>query len=405
MAIYRIDSAPVRDAVTGEFNADLVGQQVQIVTRDTTTPYPIQDAATDPIPGSLLTVQSSFCVPRFYIDTATPTTVYLDWYDAGSGARGPVNFEEALRQLSSGSVKVINGATPDEDGVIVLDLGGVDDAGMAELVAEPTSATALALAALYTPGIYALDLLEPRPPGIPEGALIVRSAGGGGGPVAPVVYASDDFERTVAAGSLGTPSGGGSYGALSITTDWSVAGGAAIWKAPAAGTRSGFFNLGDYSQSNVEIVGSVSQQSGGAGNRFWSIQPRRIAASGVQYAANIVLRGSTASRPLQVDLGLQKGASEGDMQALLAGVATTGAFGQRVQFRMRVIQVDAATTRVQARVWLEGNPEPTTWQRDATDTTVALQAPGSLSIAVRQNSSETIGSETRMHDYTVQSIV
>lgn len=98
MAIYRIDSAPVRDAVTGEFNTALVGQQVQIVVRDTTTPYPIQDAAADPIASSLLTVQPSFCVPTFYIDTATPSTVYLDWYDAASGARGAVSFEEVLRQ-------------------------------------------------------------------------------------------------------------------------------------------------------------------------------------------------------------------------------------------------------------------------------------------------------------------
>lgn len=99
MAIYRIDNAPVRDAVTGELNTALVGEQITVVVRDTTTPYPIQDAATDPISGSLLTVQTSFCVPRFYIDTATPTTVYLDWYHAASGARGPVSFEEVLREV------------------------------------------------------------------------------------------------------------------------------------------------------------------------------------------------------------------------------------------------------------------------------------------------------------------
>jgi hypothetical protein len=94
---YRIDNAEVRDAVTGELNQGLVGEQIQIVTRDTTTPYPIQDAATDPIPDSLLTVQASMCVPTFYIVTATPADLYLDWYHAGSGARGPVNFERVLR--------------------------------------------------------------------------------------------------------------------------------------------------------------------------------------------------------------------------------------------------------------------------------------------------------------------
>lgn len=94
---YPIYSADVRDAVTGEFNQALVGQQVQIVTRGTQTPYPILDAADDPISGSLLTVQAPSTVPSFYIDTATPSDVYLDWYHAGSGAQGPVKFEEALR--------------------------------------------------------------------------------------------------------------------------------------------------------------------------------------------------------------------------------------------------------------------------------------------------------------------
>lgn len=96
---YPIYSAPVRDAVTGEFNQALVGEQVQIVTRGTTTPYPILNAADDPIPDSLVTVQSSFCTPTVYIDSETPETVYLDWYHAGSGARGPVDFEEVLRQI------------------------------------------------------------------------------------------------------------------------------------------------------------------------------------------------------------------------------------------------------------------------------------------------------------------
>lgn len=124
---YPIYSAPVRDEVTGEFNQALVGQQVQIVTRGTATPYPIQDAAADPIPDSLLTVQSSFCTPTFYIDTEDPTGVYLDWYDAGSGARGPVDFEQVLRELAQaavGAVKSVNSLTPDETGNVVVETGG-----------------------------------------------------------------------------------------------------------------------------------------------------------------------------------------------------------------------------------------------------------------------------------------
>lgn len=411
--LYRVDGAQVRDAITGELNRDLVGQPIRIVVRDTTTPFPIQDNAGDPIPDSDLIVMATFEIPWFWIDAVTPADLYLDWLHVASGARGPVNFEAVLREMAraaqaagDAAVKTVNGAAPDADGNVVVEAGGgVDDTGMAELIDTPASATALALSGLYGPQNVFLDTLDPLPPGTPEGALIFRNAGGGGGPVVPVVYLTDNFERTVAAGSIGAPSGGGTYSALDIPTDWSVAGGAGVWKAPAAGARGGFFRSADYSQANVEIVGSISQASGNVGNRTFGIAPRRIAAAGTNYTANIVLRGPAASRPFQVDLGLQKGVTEGDLLSLSPGVVTTGAFGQRVEFRVRITQVDPATTRVQARVWLEGTDEPATWQRDATDTTAAMQGPGSLAILVRQNTPETIGSEARIHEYTVRSIV
>src|SRR5687768_16417166 len=97
---YRIDNAEVRDAVTDELNTALVGQQIQVVVEDTTTPYPIQDAAADPITGSLLTVQAPGTVPRFYINTGTPANLYLDWYHAASGARGAFDFNRVLRDAT-----------------------------------------------------------------------------------------------------------------------------------------------------------------------------------------------------------------------------------------------------------------------------------------------------------------
>jgi hypothetical protein len=96
--MYAIYPEQVLDATTYEPNKALVGQQVQVVARNTTTPYPIYDGAGDPIAGSLVTVTAAVSTPTFYIDTDTPETVYLDWYDAGSGQRGPIDFEEVLRQ-------------------------------------------------------------------------------------------------------------------------------------------------------------------------------------------------------------------------------------------------------------------------------------------------------------------
>jgi hypothetical protein len=101
--MYPIYPAWVLDATTLEPNEALKGQQIQVVTRNTTTAYPIFDAAGDPIPSSLVTVTQAASTPTVYIDTVTPETVYLDWYDAGSGSRGPIWFEEVSRQSAVAS--------------------------------------------------------------------------------------------------------------------------------------------------------------------------------------------------------------------------------------------------------------------------------------------------------------
>jgi len=101
--MYPIYSAWVLDATTLLPNAALKGQQVQVVTRNTTTPYPIFNAASDPIPSSLVTVTDAASTPTVYIDTEAPETVYLDWYDAGSGQRGPIWFEEVSRESAMAS--------------------------------------------------------------------------------------------------------------------------------------------------------------------------------------------------------------------------------------------------------------------------------------------------------------
>jgi hypothetical protein len=97
MALYRVDGAQVRDAITGELNRDLVGEPIRIVIRDTATAFPILDGAGDPIPGSDVTVIPTFEIPRFWINTVTPADLYLDWLHVATGVRGSVAFEAVLR--------------------------------------------------------------------------------------------------------------------------------------------------------------------------------------------------------------------------------------------------------------------------------------------------------------------
>lgn len=103
MVMVRIDDAQVRDAVTGELIQGLVGQPVKIVTRDTTTAFPIYDSIGDPIAGSVVNVTPVFTVPRIWVDIVSPADVYLDWLDEASGARGPVDFDRALRDAAASS--------------------------------------------------------------------------------------------------------------------------------------------------------------------------------------------------------------------------------------------------------------------------------------------------------------
>ena len=169
---YPVYEANVRDAATGEVIDELVGSPVMIVDRATLTPHPIYDGASDPIPGSLVTVTSRWTTPTYYIDADTEDiyTVLLDWYDPVSGARGPVNFEPALRAeargareaaeaaagsaqaLSAGVVRSVNGVVPDENGAVTVAGGG---AGAGILILPPLPA--------------------PPPIGTPAGTVIGRT--------------------------------------------------------------------------------------------------------------------------------------------------------------------------------------------------------------------------------------
>ncbi len=61
--------------------------------------------------------------------------------------------------------------------------------------------------------------------------------------------------------------------------------------------------------------------------------------------------------------------------------------GVRYRLRFRVTQQDPATTRLQARVWPEGSPEPAAWTSDGTNTQPLLQnTPGGFAIDIYNHS-------------------
>ncbi|MBD5787097.1 hypothetical protein IF650_12995 [Cellulosimicrobium terreum] len=115
MVMYRVDDAQVRDATTGELTPALVGEAITIVTRDTTTPFPIHNSAGDLIVGSTVTVTSALTVPPVWIDSDNApggvlADLYLDWYHAGSGVRGPLNFDAVMRAYAAASATTAGAA-------------------------------------------------------------------------------------------------------------------------------------------------------------------------------------------------------------------------------------------------------------------------------------------------------
>lgn len=233
--MYPIYPAWVLDATTLLPNAALKGQQVQVVTRNTTTPYPIFDAASDPIPSSLVTVTQAATTPTVYIDTETPETVYLDWYDAGSGNRGPINFEEVSRQSAAAAHAAADAAYAELVAYVEAHPGGgtmdhgalsglADDdhtqylngargdlryyprEDAAALIAAAVAAAAAANRARAnhtgTQAIASIENLESR--------LAALEAGGGGGSGILLIPEGDDVPVGTPPGLVGTiPSGVG----------------------------------------------------------------------------------------------------------------------------------------------------------------------------------------------------
>src|SRR5690606_33361612 len=57
----------------------------------------------DPIPGSVVNVTQTFTVPRIWVDDADGAlaTLYLDWLDQATGARGAGDFDIPVRTAAS----------------------------------------------------------------------------------------------------------------------------------------------------------------------------------------------------------------------------------------------------------------------------------------------------------------
>jgi PKD repeat protein len=193
-------------------------------------------------------------------------------------------------------------------------------------------------------------------------------------PGAPAAIASDAFGRTVS-GGLGTAEVGGPWTATAGATRLSVAPGTATFALPAAGNNTGAY-LGEVAQTGVDVRTSFSLSSMPTGGGTYVYVSGRRVSAGNEYR---VLVKVMADGRVSLTLSRLAGGTESwpGGEVVVPGLAYRA--GTTLHVRVRVS--GTGTTDVAASVWADGTAEPATPQLVRTDTTGALQGPGSVGLA------------------------
>jgi PKD repeat protein len=192
---------------------------------------------------------------------------------------------------------------------------------------------------------------------------------------APVVLATDTFDRTVAAG-LGAADTGGTWTMSNGTTRQSVAPGAATLRLDAPGHLTGSY-LGDVAAESADVRTSIRLTGAptGSGASVY-VTGRRVAAN-QEYRARVrFLANGTVGVTMSKLAGSATEAFIG-AEVLVPGLTYTS--GTTLRVRLQVS--GTGPTQLAATVWPEGSTEPATPTVTRTDDTASLQAPGGLGIS------------------------
>lgn len=178
--------------------------------------------------------------------------------------------------------------------------------------------------------------------------------------------AADSFGRSVT-GGLGSATTGGAWSVSGGAANFSVASGAGVLSTGKATTLSG--TLSSVSSSSSDVTATVAVPALPVGGSLYAgLVGRRIGTDDYNARVVVAADGTAVVQVLHGGTALKSAAFSGG----------TIAAGTVIHVRMRT--TGTGTTTLQARAWLDGTTEPTTWQATATDTTAALQAAGSVGI-------------------------
>jgi hypothetical protein len=211
------------------------------------------------------------------------------------------------------------------------------------------------------------------------------------------VIAADDFTRTAANG-WGAATSGGTWTTASATS-FAVGAGTGTITAGVGLTRT--ISLVGPSSTDSEAAVDVTVgalPSTPAASTFIWVSPRRV-DDVTNYRARVRVFGDGTVR-----LAHTVRTPSGELQ-VGSDVLVTGLIVRAGDvLRLRTQATGSGTTTLRTKVWLGTGIEPTNWQVTATDTTAALQAPGSALVAIYQSGANTAAATVRFDNFLLRNL-
>lgn len=203
------------------------------------------------------------------------------------------------------------------------------------------------------------------------------------------VIASDAFERSATS----------AWGSADVGGAWTLSGGNAAF---SVGAGAGSIALAP-SQTRQSTLGAVSATSTLTTATFNTDQ---LAAGGVVSAQlnGRIVGSSTYSARVRFETGnvLRLYLLQGETPLGGGSYVLPGGYSANDDITVKLSVAGTAPTKLGVKVWRSSEPEPTTWQLQATDTTAALQAAGSVGIKASASSLSTVPTTTlKFRDYLV----
>jgi PKD repeat protein len=189
----------------------------------------------------------------------------------------------------------------------------------------------------------------------------------------PVGIAADAFTREVS-GGLGSAETGGTWTTTGSTGNYSVTAGAANLRVNPGGRVNGYLSSVSSESTDFSVTTSLQQATTGAGT-YVALIGRRVASDDYRARVKILANGT-------VQLQLLRGGT-----TLQASTVAGLSYSTNDQLRVRLQVFGSAPTTIRAKVWPAGTEEPSAWKLSQTDTTAALQQPGSIGLAVYSSGS------------------